>query len=129
MVAFGGERWLESPRFSTNGRVQLRKERVAQLVAEIARAMRAAGELERGPFSMRDLRRTAETRMAALAVSSDVCAQIQSHGLGGIQVPTLRPPSLHAREARCTFVVGAAVSESATRTSTDAFTCEIATGW
>ena len=49
------------------------------------RAARAAGELERGPFSMRDLRRTAETHMAALGVSSDVRAQIQSHGLGGIQ--------------------------------------------
>jgi len=47
--------------------------------------MQAAGELERGPFSMRDLRRTAETHMAALGISSDVRAQIQSHGLGGIQ--------------------------------------------
>ena len=34
---------------------------------------------------MRDLRRTAETQMAALGISSDVRAQIQSHGLGGIQ--------------------------------------------
>ncbi len=34
---------------------------------------------------MRDLRRTAETHMAALGISSDVRAQIQSHGLGGIQ--------------------------------------------
>jgi integrase len=47
--------------------------------------MKKAGELERGPFSMRDLRRTAETHMAALGISSDVRAQIQSHGLGGIQ--------------------------------------------
>jgi integrase len=47
--------------------------------------MQAADELERGPFSMRDLRRTAETHMAALGISSDVRAQIQSHGLGGIQ--------------------------------------------
>jgi integrase len=75
----------ESPLFSTNGRVPLRKETVAQLVAEIAQAMQVAGELERGPFSLRDLRRTAETHMAALGVSRDVRAQIQSHGLGGIQ--------------------------------------------
>lgn len=32
-----------------------------------------------------NLRRTAETHMAALGISSDVRAQIQSHGLGGIQ--------------------------------------------
>ena len=76
---------VESPLFSTNGRVPLRKETVALLVAEIRKGMLAAGELERGPFSMRDLRRTAETHMAALAISSDVRAQIQSHGLGGIQ--------------------------------------------
>ena len=75
----------ESPMFSTHGRVPLRKETVALLVTEIAKAMQKAGELERGPFSMRDLRRTAETHMAALAISSDVRAQIQSHGLGGIQ--------------------------------------------
>jgi integrase len=75
----------ESPMFSTHGRVPLRKETVALLVTEIAKSMQKAGELERGPFSMRDLRRTAETHMAALGISSDVRAQIQSHGLGGIQ--------------------------------------------
>jgi len=75
----------DSPIFSTHGRVPLRKETVALLVTEIAKAMQKAGELERGPFSMRDLRRTAETHMAALGISSDVRAQIQSHGLGGIQ--------------------------------------------
>jgi integrase len=76
---------VESPLFSTNGRVSLRKETVAALVEEVEKAMLAADELERGPFSMRDLRRTAETQMAALGISSDVRAQIQSHGLGGIQ--------------------------------------------
>jgi len=76
---------IESPLFSTNGRAPLRKETVAVVVGEIEAAMLAARELERGPFSMRDLRRTAETHMAALGISSDVRAQIQSHGLGGIQ--------------------------------------------
>jgi len=76
---------IESPLFSTSGRVPLRKETVAVLVEGIEAAMKAAGELERGAFSMRDLRRTAETQMAALGISSDVRAQIQSHGLGGIQ--------------------------------------------
>jgi integrase len=76
----------EAPLFSTNGRVSLRKETVAALVEEIMKAMQIAGELDHGPFSMRDLRRTAETHMAALGISSDVRAQIQSHGLGGIQI-------------------------------------------
>ena len=43
---------VESPLFSTNGRVPLRKEIVASLVEEIEKAMLAAGELERGPFSI-----------------------------------------------------------------------------
>lgn len=76
---------IDEPLFSSTGRVALRKETMAALVKEIEKAMEAAGELQRGPFSLRDLRRTAETHMAALGVSSDVRAQIQSHGLGGIQ--------------------------------------------
>jgi integrase len=76
---------LDAPLFSTYGRVPLRKETLATLVEAIEAAMHGAGELERGAFSLRDLRRTAETQMAALGISSDVRAQIQSHGLGGIQ--------------------------------------------
>jgi integrase len=76
---------IDEPLFSSTGRVALRKETVAALVKDVEKAMVAAGELERGAFSLRDLRRTAETHMAALGVSSDVRAQIQSHGLGGIQ--------------------------------------------
>jgi integrase len=72
---------IASPLFSTSGRVPLRKETVAALVEEIEATMKVGGELERGAFSMRDLRRTAETQMAALGISSDVRAQIQSHGL------------------------------------------------
>lgn len=37
------------------------------------------------PFQLRDLRRTCETMLAALRISSDIRAQIQSHGLGGVQ--------------------------------------------
>lgn len=58
---------------------------VTDLVGTICADMDAAKELERGPFQLRDLRRTAETHMAAMGISSDVRAQIQSHGLGGIQ--------------------------------------------
>ncbi|MGA7538217.1 MAG: hypothetical protein WBW93_05570 [Steroidobacteraceae bacterium] len=37
-------------------------------------------------FEMRDLRRTAETMLASLGLSGDVRAQLQSHGLGGVQM-------------------------------------------
>lgn len=77
---------IDEPLFSSNGRVAMRKETMAARVKEIEKAMLAAGELQRGAFSLRDLRRTAETHMAGLGISSDVRAQIQSHGLGGIQV-------------------------------------------
>lgn len=75
----------ESPMFGTNGRVSLRKETVALLVTEIANDMKKDGELERGAFPMGDLRRTSETHMAALGISSDMRAQIQSHRLGGVE--------------------------------------------
>ena len=50
--------------------------------------MAEAGELEKGPFTAGDLRRTVETRLAAVGVSAEVRAQLQSHGLGGIQADT-----------------------------------------
>jgi integrase len=51
----------------------------------VAEAMEAAGELERGMFTPGDLRRTVETRLAAEGVSPEIRAQLQSHGLGGVQ--------------------------------------------
>lgn len=71
---------LDAPLFGTTN-----IKTVTDLVGAICADMAEAGELERGPFQLRDLRRTAETHMAAMGISSDVRAQIQSHGLGGIQ--------------------------------------------
>lgn len=51
----------------------------------IVAAMSAAGELENGSFTPGDLRRTVETRLSALGISREVRAQLQSHGLGGVQ--------------------------------------------
>lgn len=51
---------------------------------DISVVMVKAGEA-REPFQLRDIRRTCETMLAALGVSSDVRAQLQSHGLGGVQ--------------------------------------------
>jgi len=51
----------------------------------VIKAMNAAGELEKGDFTLGDLRRTVETRLAADGVSESVRGQLQSHGLGGVQ--------------------------------------------
>jgi len=72
------------PLFSTSGKTLLRIETVSAQVTDIVNGMLAAGEL-RERFELRDLRRTAETLLASLKVSSDVRAQLQSHGLGGVQ--------------------------------------------
>jgi hypothetical protein len=48
-------------------------------------AMEAAGELEKGYFTVGDLRRTVETRLSAAGLQSGDMAQLQSHGLGGVQ--------------------------------------------
>ena len=76
--------WL----FSTHGAAPLRPETLTEATREIAAALMAkpkAQRIVREVFQLRDIRRTCETRLAALGVSKDVRAQIQSHGLGGIQ--------------------------------------------
>ena len=76
--------WL----FSTHGDAPLRPETVTNGATAIAAALRAKPDDERvikAPFQLRDLRRTCETRLAGLGISKDIRAQIQSHGLGGIQ--------------------------------------------
>lgn len=52
---------------------------------DVVGTMLEAGELERGAFTAGDLRRTVETRLAAAGVSLEIRAQLQSHGLGGVQ--------------------------------------------
>jgi integrase len=74
--------------FSTRGDAPLRGETVTNAATDIAAALRAKPKAERivkDPFQLRDLRRTCETRLAELGISRDLRAQIQSHGLGGIQ--------------------------------------------
>jgi len=79
------ERNGEAPYIFTNdGETAMRPETVGLVLTQIARAMVKAKEA-RESFELRDLRRTCETMLAALGVSSDVRAQLQSHGLGGVQ--------------------------------------------
>lgn len=54
-------------------------------IREVAEAMVEAGEAVGGPFGPGDIRRTVETRLAAAGVPLEVRAQLQSHGLGGVQ--------------------------------------------
>jgi integrase len=72
------------PLFSSDGRTAMRIETISVLVREIAAEMATAKEI-RELFQLRDIRRTCETMLASLGVSSDVRAQLQSHGLGGVQ--------------------------------------------
>ncbi len=61
-----------------------RAEALSVDVSDISAAMVKAEEA-REAFQLRDIRRTCETMLASLSVSSDVRAQLQSHGLGGVQ--------------------------------------------
>ena len=84
-IAFPANGDSRSPLLVTNdGQRGLRVETVSALVTELASEMLATKDL-REKFEMRDLRRTCETMLAALGVSSDIRAQLQSHGLGGVQ--------------------------------------------
>ena len=72
------------PLFSTDKRSVMRIETISALVTELAAEMVKADEA-REAFQLRDIRRTVETMLAGLRISRDVRAQLQSHGLGGVQ--------------------------------------------
>jgi integrase len=76
----------DEPVFSTDSKHCMRVETLGAEVVGIVKKMREADPPEaREAFQLRDLRRTAETMMAALGISKDIRAQLQSHGLGGVQ--------------------------------------------
>jgi integrase len=70
--------------FSHDFRSSVRGETLSTAVAELSTTLLASKDVT-APFRLSDIRRTAETLLAGLGVSSDVRAQLQSHGLGGIQ--------------------------------------------
>jgi integrase len=67
-----------------NGKVPVRTETLSRVVTDISASLLERKKISK-PFELRDLRRTAETMMARLRISKDIRAQVQSHGLGGIQ--------------------------------------------
>lgn len=60
-------------------------ELLRQVQATIAKTVKADKHTPARLIQARDLRRTAETMLAAMGISKDVRAQLLSHGLGGVQ--------------------------------------------
>jgi integrase len=58
---------------------------VQNRVRAVAEAMQEAGELQGEAFTPGDLRRTVETRLAAAGIEPWIRAQLQSHGISGVQ--------------------------------------------
>ncbi len=76
---------VESPfLFCTEKKKHVRAESLSRTFHAIAEAMVKA-EDAREDFDLRDIRRTCETMLASLKVSSDVRAELLSHGLSGVQ--------------------------------------------
>lgn len=73
-------KWL----FTSDGKTRMVQTTPAALLEQLSADMVAAGKAT-APFLPSDLRRTAETQLAAMGVSKDLRGQIQSHGLGGVQ--------------------------------------------
>lgn len=70
--------------FSHDYRSSVRVETLSNAVGGLSTTLLESKDVT-APFRLSDIRRTAETLLAGLGVSSDVRAQLQSHGLGGIQ--------------------------------------------
>lgn len=70
--------------FTNDGKSHVRIETLSLAVTGISKAM-VETKTARAAFTLRDIRRTCETQLAALGVSRDVRAQLLSHGLGGVQ--------------------------------------------
>jgi len=70
--------------FTNDGKRACTADTLGKAVAEISGALLAAKKISRG-FQLADMRATCETIMARLGIGKDLRAQIQSHGLGGIQ--------------------------------------------
>lgn len=64
--------------------VENRLDHASRTVAKISRNMLEGGTATES-FKLSDIRRTVETHMAARGVSKDMRAQLQSHGLSGVQ--------------------------------------------
>lgn len=69
---------------STHGKVAIRPEQLSKIIKTLSDKMLEEQIIETG-FQLRDIRRTAETLLAAHGVSQEALARLLSHGLGGVQ--------------------------------------------
>jgi hypothetical protein len=74
-------KWL----FSGEGKMPVTAGTVSDYVIKVSKEFNLTG-ISTEPFSMADLRRTVETRLAGMEVSKEIRAQLQSHGLSGVQI-------------------------------------------
>ncbi len=72
--------WL----FSIDGSKAIHPDTLTHLVSDLSKAMLDAGEAN-APLQMKDIRRTVETTLSRMGVSESHRAQLQSHGLSGVQ--------------------------------------------
>jgi integrase len=103
------ERTLAAPDllFSASGKA-VDAATVSGAVHDIAVAMTEADPAEAASmFSMSTLRRTCETRLAELRISSDVRAQVLSHNLGNLQTRSYDRYSYFDEKLRCLAIWGA----------------------
>lgn len=80
LAANGAAPWL----FTTDGKNATRQETLSAAVKILSDKLLADGAIT-APFKFGDIRRTCETQQAACGISREIRAQIQSHGLGGVQ--------------------------------------------
>ena len=76
--------WESDWVFTSDGKVATYPDTLTAAVRGVSAAMKKGKETPE-PFKLSDLRRTAETLMAGMGISRDIRAQIQSHGLSGVQ--------------------------------------------
>ncbi|GAA4411018.1 site-specific integrase [Quisquiliibacterium transsilvanicum] len=69
--------------FPARGGVPMTVRTVSKFLQDVRAAMLDKKEAQ--DFDLADLRRTCETQLAKLGISKDLRAQVQSHGLGGVQ--------------------------------------------
>lgn len=70
--------------FSNTEKTHLWPETMSDAVSGIFEKLMQSGQIL-APFDLGDLRRTCETMMARMGVPKEIRAQLQSHGLGGVQ--------------------------------------------
>ena len=72
--------WL----FSTSGKVPIDPSTVTNYVSDVSVEC-ISNRISTTPFDLGDIRRTIETRLSGMGISKDHRAQLQSHGLSGVQ--------------------------------------------